>query len=92
MRAVAFAACLAVGASAMLSARESYRVTVTRKENNLYRIDGTKTYIKTRMCLELALGEDAILNYERGSFSNKLIFDKHDPPDSCAVERLLTED
>ena len=84
---------VAITLAAAVVQAESYRVTVTRKESNLYRIDGTKTYIKTRLCLELALSEPAILNYQRGSYDNKLIFDKRrSRRESCDVEKLLTED
>jgi len=50
-----------------------YQVNVRRVEKDIYRTD-TGYYIQTRYCLQLALGEDAILRYEPMSFENHLIF------------------
>jgi len=75
-----------------LLARDTYRVTVTRKEANLYKIDGTKTFIKTKYCYEYVYAEDALLTYQPKGLDNKLIFDKRPLTTSCAVESLLTED
>ena len=68
----------------------SYRVTVTRKESNLYRVDGTRIFVKTRLCLELALGENAVLTYDKYSYDNSLFF--LSSKTSCDVESLLSED
>lgn len=82
-----------LGFVGLAASRETYRVTVTRKESNLYKIDGTKTYIKTKHCEEYCYSEQAVLVYERYSTRNKLIFDKR-PGKSpeCEVEDLLTGD
>jgi hypothetical protein len=86
--------CLVLAVCAVASLRaESYRVSVTRKDKDMYRIDRTKTYIKTKYCYEYVYSESAVLNYERGAYDNKLIFDKRPGPvTSCDVDKLLTED
>lgn len=50
----------------------NYEVELTRKDSNLYRVEGTDIYIKTKYCYEYANRDDAILvvNY----YSVKLIF------------------
>jgi hypothetical protein len=50
----------------------TYQISVTRKDTNFYRIDGYNYYIKTRLCLELALSQKAYLEVN-GMFS-KLTF------------------
>lgn len=42
----------------------TYKVTVSREESNFYKIDGQDIYIKTKYCLELALGSTAILEID----------------------------
>ena len=71
---------------------DTYRVTVTRTSSDLYRVDGTKVYIKTKFCYEFVFSEEAVLRYTRYAFDNKLIFDKRNPVVSCDVEKVLTED
>jgi len=39
----------------------SYTVRVTRKDNNWYEIFGTDLYVKTNLCLSLAIMEEATL-------------------------------
>ena len=82
-----------LGAVALVPLAETYRVTVTRKDDNLYKIDGTKLYIKTNYCYEYSYSEKAILVYQRNSMRNKLIFDQR-PGRSreCQVEDLLQGD
>ena len=41
-----------------------YKVNVRREDSNFYQITGQDIYIKTRMCLELAIGDDAILEIQ----------------------------
>ena len=42
----------------------SYDVSVTRKGQDLYRVDGTSTYIGTRYCYEYAYSQKAVLRYQ----------------------------
>jgi hypothetical protein len=55
---------------------DTYRVTVTRVDRDLYRVDSQRpaVYIETRYCYEFATRDDAVLRYERYGYSNKLIF------------------
>ena len=54
-----------------------YSVEVTRKESNLYQIDGTTTYFETRGCYEYATRDDAFLIIESryGYTKGKIIFE-----------------
>ena len=38
-----------------------YKLSVTRKSSNLYKVDGQDIYIETRYCYEYATGDDVIL-------------------------------
>ena len=51
-----------------------YAVTVSRVVNNAYRDQATGIIIVTSLCLHLALGDDAVLQYEPGAFDNRLFF------------------
>ena len=51
---------------------DTYRVRVNRIESNLYQDQNTKVIIETRLCLELALGDDAVLRWE-GRYGNSWI-------------------
>lgn len=42
----------------------TYKVEVTRKGSNIYKLEGTKYYIETRYCYEYATYDDAILEVE----------------------------
>lgn len=53
---------------------ERYSVTVKRIERNLYQDTTSKVIIETRYCLELALADDAILNWEGRFGDNWLLF------------------
>lgn len=69
---------------------EVYSMTVTRKDTDLYRIDGTRLYVETRWCYEFAIGEEAILRYDpnEGPYgSNKLVFVSSDTV--CDVVRVI---
>jgi hypothetical protein len=53
-----------------------YKISLTRKGSNLYKIDGKDIYIETRYCYEYAIMQDAILSVE-GSYGytkGKIIF------------------
>lgn len=76
--------------TAALAHAEVYSVTVTRKDQDLYRIDGTRLYVETRWCHEFAYGEEAILRYDpnEGPYgSNKLVFVSSDTV--CDVVRVI---
>jgi len=48
-----------------------YSVTVTRKDQDFYKIDGTNIFIKTRYCYEYSYSQDAILIIDSQSGFNK---------------------
>lgn len=54
-----------------------YEVRVTRKAQDLYKLEGTNLYIETRYCYEYAFSEDAIMKLESnyGYTKGSLIFD-----------------
>ena len=41
-----------------------YQVTVSRKDKDLYKIEGTNIYIQTQFCFEYAIHENAILDID----------------------------
>jgi len=55
----------------------TYEVTVSRKGDDLYRVDGTSTYLVTQYCYEYVYLQKAILRYSSlGSIGNgSLIFE-----------------
>jgi len=62
-----------------------YNVSVSREDDNWYRIDGTDQYIKTSICLGLALGEDSLLKMDSGSFGTVYFLDDRK---NCQVEGI----
>lgn len=68
-----------------LANAEMYKVNVKRTDSNLYIDRSNKILIKTKYCYEYTYGEDAILVYEKGSYSNKLVFENGT---SCDVESV----
>jgi hypothetical protein len=75
---VVVAAVLLTVALAGVAHAELYKVTVSRVDANLYRVDGTKVYIQTRWCFEYAVMDDAVLRYDpaEGPYGdNRLFFD-----------------
>ena len=54
-----------------------YKVELTRKASNLYKVEGTKFYIETRYCYEYATYDDAILKVESnyGYTKGKIYFE-----------------
>ena len=53
-----------------------YKVNVTRKANNLYKVEGTDYYIVTNFCYEYSYSDEAILSVESqyGYSKGKLFF------------------
>ncbi len=53
-----------------------YKVNVTRKATNLYKVEGTKYYIQTKYCYEYSYSGEAILTVgnQYGYTKGKLIF------------------
>lgn len=82
---VTLAICLASVLTCTLANAEMYKVYIKRADSNLYVDRSNKILIKTKYCYEYTYGSDAILVYERGSYSNKLVFDNGT---SCDVESV----
>ena len=53
-----------------------YSITVTRKGQDFYQIDGTNIFIKTRYCYEYSYSQDAflIIDSQSGYNKGKIIF------------------
>jgi hypothetical protein len=64
----------------------TYRVYVTRIDDDAYLIDGTSRVIITFSCTEYALGDRAILIYEPYGTANRLVFDS----EVCDVDSVKT--
>jgi hypothetical protein len=56
----------------------AYDITVTRKAKDLYRVDGTSTYLVTRFCFEYGYSAKAVLRYRSygSAGTGTLIFTK----------------
>lgn len=61
-----------------------YRVTISQKGDNWFEVFGTNTFLKTRECRVMVLGEEAWLQFA-GSGAGRLDF-RND--DQCAVEAV----
>ena len=76
-------ALLAIIGSTSSIAADRYRVNLTRKDRNLYKIDGTAFLVQTQYCFVFGYGEEAVLTrYE-------VIFLQDG--DKCDVRRVLKE-
>lgn len=64
---------------------EVYRVRVSRIDTNLYRDLGSKAIIETRLCLELAIGDDAVLKWEGKYGTNWIVFSNNAKCDVVAL-------
>lgn len=53
---------------------EYYKVNVKRDDSNLYIDNSTGLVIKTQYCYEYTYGDEAVLIYEKYSYSNQLVF------------------
>lgn len=71
------------------SAPRGYSVVVTRKESNLYKVENTRLYVKTKFCYEYVYHADATLYYEQYGSDNSLYF--VNSRTSCDVEKVLSE-
>jgi hypothetical protein len=62
---------------------DRYKVNLTRKDRNLYKVDGTAFWVQTRYCYEYGYGEEAALNADEVVFL--------DDGEKCDVRRVLKE-
>ncbi|KFN42702.1 hypothetical protein N787_03355 [Arenimonas metalli CF5-1] len=65
-----------------------YDVTVSREDDDWYEVFGTDTFIKTSLCLNLALGESAILKLNAGGFGTLFFIDSDD---QCSVDGIYSK-
>ncbi|GKW25998.1 hypothetical protein PEC311524_35920 [Pectobacterium carotovorum subsp. carotovorum] len=66
---------------------ETYEISVTRKNSNIYRIDGKNVIVHTKYCYVYAYSENAYLR--TNAYDEKLIF--LDSRDSCDVAGIYGE-
>ncbi len=73
--------------AAATASASDYDVYVTRKGQNVYKVDGKEVYIHTRYCYEYVYGEESLLRMN-GS-SGKIVF--LDEGASCDVQGVYGE-
>jgi hypothetical protein len=64
-------------------AADRYKVNLTRKDQDLYQVDGTAIWVQTQYCYVYGYGEEAALS------SSEVVF--FDDGDKCDVKRILKE-
>ena len=64
----------------------NYSVLVSREDDDWYEIWGQGLFIRTNMCLSLALGEDAILSLRPGGYGTLYV-----SGDECQVEGVYSK-
>lgn len=65
-----------------------YTVTVSHEDDDWYEVWGTDIYIKTEMCLSLALGQEALLRLNAYGGGNLVFLDDGD---SCMVDGVYSK-
>lgn len=81
----AFAALMSLQAAPALA--ENYEVNLTRKEGNVYKIDGKDIIIQTRYCYVYAYSEEAI--FKTSGYGGEVIF--FDSKAKCDVKGIFGE-
>ena len=85
-RIAVFVLAVAVSMAGSFAWAEWYKVTVTRKGKDVYRIDGTAVFIITKYCYEYAYSEGAVLKYDPASrYDNKIVFEHGE----CDVDKVV---
>jgi hypothetical protein len=64
----------------------TYDVNVTRVEQDLYKVTGFDMYIKTMYCYEYAYNQDAVISYDKNSYTNSILFTESG--ESCKVKAV----
>lgn len=67
----------------IVAASDRYQVSLTRKDRNLYKVDGQPFWIQTRYCYVYGYGEDAVLSQYEVVFLSDA--------EKCDVKRVLKE-
>lgn len=66
------------------------RVSLTKVDSNIYRVNHSNTYIKTRFCLELAFSSDALLIIdEPGYYGDYVVFNPDSFPSKCDLAKVF---
>ena len=65
-----------------------YDVNVSQEDDNLYEVSGTDLFIKTDACLNLAMGEDALLQVTAGGSGTLYFLESNE---HCDVESVLSK-
>lgn len=63
-----------------------YSVTVSHEDDDWYEVWGQNLYIRTSLCLSLALGEEAVLSLQSGGFGTLYLEN-----DQCSVEGIYSK-
>jgi hypothetical protein len=79
----AMALVLATSATTGAAAADRYEVSLTRKDSNLYKVDGQPYWVQTRYCYIYGYGEEAVLS------AYEVVF--LDDAEKCDVKRILKE-
>jgi hypothetical protein len=66
----------------------NYKVTVSREDDDWYEVFGTDTFIKTSACLNLSLGDEAILKLSGPGYGSLYFIDDDD---DCMVEGVYSK-
>lgn len=75
--------------SASYAFADNYSLYIRRVDSNLYEDTRQDILIKTRMCLELSVGDNAVL-IGHGGYGGELVFLDYDrkPKEKCDVESV----
>ena len=65
-----------------------YQVTVSREDDNWYQVFGTDYFLQTSLCLNLALGDEAVLSLAAGGYGSIYFLDDEE---ECTVEAVFAE-
>lgn len=83
LQSAGLALALAIIGATVASAADRYQVSLTRKDSNLYKVDGQPFWIQTRYCYVYGYSEDAVVS------SDEVVF--LDDTEKCDVKRILKE-
>jgi hypothetical protein len=74
---------LTLSGAAVAAVGDRYQVSLTRKDGNLYKVDGQPFWVQTRYCYVYGYGDDAVLSQYEVVFL--------DDAEKCDVKRILKE-
>ncbi|PDH65683.1 MAG: hypothetical protein CNE89_10965 [Sphingomonadaceae bacterium MED-G03] len=65
---------------------ERYSVSLTRKDSNLYQVDGQKVFVMTKYCYHYGYGDDAVIDTDK-----REVFFLGYSPEKCDLEMILQQ-